>query len=136
MNLTVAYRTRSAIVSGPSGLTVALAPNLRRDRVGFDAELRHPLRFREAIGALHDILISDLRHPARDRSTHEAHLTERKTLEDAIRPATPARPLRRAARPARRRFRQEASAILDGPRPVLSPPDDPRPGTLASPDAV
>src|SRR5437660_664695 len=33
MNLTLAYRGRSAVVSGPGGLAVALAPNLRRDRV-------------------------------------------------------------------------------------------------------
>jgi hypothetical protein len=85
MNLTVAYRTRSTIVSGPSGLAVALAPNLRRDRVGFDGTLLHPLRFREAIGALHDVVISDLRYRPKDRSAHDAYLAERKARESALR---------------------------------------------------
>src|SRR5947208_16896481 len=85
MNLTVAYRNRSSIVSGPAGLAVAMAPNLRRDRVGFDANLRLPLRFREAIGALHDVVISDLRYRPRDRSAHDAYLAERKAREAAIR---------------------------------------------------
>ena len=67
MNLTVAYRDRSSIVPGPGGLAVSLAPNLRRDRVSFDAELRHPLRFREALGAFHDAVIGDLRDRPKGR---------------------------------------------------------------------
>lgn len=85
MNLTVAYRGRSAIVPNLAGLAVALAPNLRRDRVGFDATLRHPLRFREAIGALHDVVIGDLRHQPRDRSGHDAYLAEQAGREASLR---------------------------------------------------
>ena len=61
MNLTLAYRGRSEIRAVPSGLDVTLAPNLRRDRVAYDGTLKHPVRFREAIGALHDVVVSDLR---------------------------------------------------------------------------
>ncbi|WP_435011398.1 hypothetical protein P12x_002707 [Tundrisphaera lichenicola] len=94
MNLDVAYRTRSAIVSNAAGLAVALAPNLRRDRVSFDATLRHPLRFREAIGALHDVVISDLRHQPRDRSAHAAYLDEQRTREASIRKGATAEALK------------------------------------------
>jgi hypothetical protein len=59
MNLTVAYWKRSAIVSNRLGLAISLAPNLRRDRVSFVGTLRQPLRFREAVSALHDVVISD-----------------------------------------------------------------------------
>jgi len=86
MNLTLAYRNRSSVISSPAGLAVALAGNLRRDRVSFDAELRHPLRFREAIGALHDVLIGDLRQPPRHRSSHKTSLAEKKVRETAIHP--------------------------------------------------
>ena len=85
MNLTLAYRGRSAVASSPSGLAVALAPNLRRDRVGFEAELRQPLRFREAIGALHDVVIGDFRHKNRDKSGYEAYIVDRKARETEIR---------------------------------------------------
>ena len=85
MNLTFAYRSRSAVVQNPAGLAVALAPNLRRDRVGFDATLRHPLRFREAVAALHDVVIDDLRYKPRDRSAHDAYLAERKAREATLR---------------------------------------------------
>lgn len=85
MNLYTAYRRRSDIVEGAFGLAIALEPNLRRDRVGFSGNLKYPLRFREAISALHDVVISDLRHKAKDKSTYEAYLAEQKTREDVLR---------------------------------------------------
>jgi hypothetical protein len=87
MDLTFAYRGRSGIVSGPTGLAIALAPNLRRDRVSFHGTLRQPLRFREAISALHDVVISDLRYKPRDKSAYEAYRAEQKEREDAVRRA-------------------------------------------------
>src|SRR5437764_4526398 len=85
MNLTVAYLRRSEVVQGPGGLAVSLAPNLRRDRVSFMGTLRQPLRFREAVSALHDVVISDLRFKPRDKSAYEAYRAELKEREDAIR---------------------------------------------------
>lgn len=85
MNLTLAYHGRSAIAAGPSGLAVSLAPNLRRDRVAFEGVLLRPHRFREAIGALHDVVVSDLRYRPKDRSDYEAYLKARKEREDALR---------------------------------------------------
>src|SRR4029077_17635074 len=76
MNVNLAYRGRSAVTWSPAGLAVSLAPNLRRDRVSFEGVLRDPLRFREAIGALHDVVVSDLRDNPRDRSAYEAFQAE------------------------------------------------------------
>jgi hypothetical protein len=91
MQMTLTYRGRSAIVSGPAGLAVSLAPNLRRDRVGFDAQLRHPLRFREAVGALHDVVISDLRYQPRDKTAYRAYLEQQRRREAEIRSAATSR---------------------------------------------
>src|SRR4051794_31270164 len=87
MDMTLAYRGRSAIVSKPGSASVAfaLAPNLRRDRVAFDGALRAPVRFREAVGALHDVVVSDLRYQPKDRSAHEAYLVEVKKREAEVR---------------------------------------------------
>ena len=87
MNLTLAYRGRSTVVRGPGDLAVSLAPNLRRDRVGFEGRLRDPLRFREAIGALHDVVISDLRYKPRDKSAYEAYRAEQQRRENELRRA-------------------------------------------------
>jgi hypothetical protein len=85
MLLTFAYRQRSSIVTTMNNLVVTLSPNLRRDRVSYNGTLSQPLRFREAISALHDVVISDLRFKERDKSAYEAYKAEAKKREDLIR---------------------------------------------------
>jgi hypothetical protein len=85
MDLTVAYFKRSAITTTGGGLAVSLAPNLRRDRVSFAGTLRHPLRFREAVSALHDVVVSDLRYRPRDKTAYEAYRAQEKEREAALR---------------------------------------------------
>ena len=73
MQITLAYYRRSMIVSNPTqgntrNISIALAPNLTRERVGFGGLLRRPMRFREAICALHDVVISDLRYKPKDKT--------------------------------------------------------------------
>jgi len=68
MNISFSYLGRS----GLSGGMLSLAPNLAREPVAFDAALKNPLRFREAISALHDVVISDHRFKRRDKSAYEA----------------------------------------------------------------
>lgn len=85
MNLTLAYLGRSRLeASGGAGL-LTLAPNLAREPVSFDAPLRSPLRFREAISALHDVVASDLRHRPRDRSAYEGWKREENRRIEAVR---------------------------------------------------
>ncbi|MBC8012397.1 MAG: metal-binding protein [Burkholderiales bacterium] len=68
MNVAFSYLGRS----GLDGSTLSLAPNLAREPVSFDAALRRPQRFREAISALHDVVISDHRFAKRDKTAYEA----------------------------------------------------------------
>jgi len=69
MNMKFAYLGRSALQG--SGKVLSLSPNLSRDQVAFDAPLLHPLRFREAISTLHDVVISDLRFKPKDHTAYE-----------------------------------------------------------------
>ena len=85
MNLSVAYLGRSAIWTGPTGVAVSLEPNLRGDRVSYVGTLRQPLRFREAISALHDVVVSDLRFHPKDHSDFKDYLARMKEREDALR---------------------------------------------------
>src|SRR5262249_47441187 len=87
MNLTFAYWKRSTVVQTPTSLAVSLAPNLRRDRVSFTGNLKNTLRFREAVSALHDVVISDLRYKPRDKTAYQAYLEEQKKREEALRRA-------------------------------------------------
>jgi hypothetical protein len=85
MQVAFAYRGRSGVVQTNSGLAVALAPNLRRDRVSFVGTLKHPLRFREAMSALHDVVISDLRFKPKDKTAYEQWKKEEAARENRIR---------------------------------------------------
>jgi hypothetical protein len=67
---TFVYAGHSGVVERGDGRTIRMAPNLAREAVAFDAELLDPLRFREAISALHDVVVSDLRFEKRDKSAY------------------------------------------------------------------
>ena len=71
MNVTLTYRGRSDVADSAGRQIFRLVPNLTRDPVGFDAPLLKPLRFREAMSALHDVVISDLRFKPREKSAYE-----------------------------------------------------------------
>jgi hypothetical protein len=85
VELTVAYKGHSAIRRAAGGMQVSLAPNLRRDRVSFAGTLLQPLRFREAVSALHDVVVSDLRYQKRDKSAYLAYLAAEKERLAALR---------------------------------------------------
>lgn len=70
MNVTLAYLGRSEVRSSGQGRVLQLEPNLAREPVAFDAALREPLRFREGISALHDVVVSDLRFKKRDKTAY------------------------------------------------------------------
>lgn len=88
MNLTATYQGRSGLETGTAGQqSLRLAPNLNRDAVAFDAALRQPLRFREAMSALHDVVVSDLRFKPRDREAYEQWKRAERQREAQIRAA-------------------------------------------------
>lgn len=67
--------------AGPSTLesddddraTLRLVGNLKRPAVRFEATLRDPLRFREAMGALYEVVGSDYRYVPKDRTAYLAY---------------------------------------------------------------
>jgi hypothetical protein len=82
VRLDLRYRGHSGVREAPGGAALALVPNLARAPVGFTGEISEPVRFREAISALHDVVIGDLRRPRRDRTAYRAWLA-RRDAEDA-----------------------------------------------------
>jgi hypothetical protein len=78
-DLRLAYLGRSTVTGAGLSQVLSFAPNLLRDPVAFDAPLKEPLRFREAISALHDVVVSDLRFKKRDKTAYQ----EWKKAEDA-----------------------------------------------------
>lgn len=86
MQMTLAYRGRSALSERPAGgATLDFSANAAREAVRFDAALRHPLRFREAVSALHDVVVNDRRFKRRDRGAYDRWKTEQTAREADLR---------------------------------------------------
>jgi hypothetical protein len=79
------YGGSSGLIDRPDGRAIRLAPNLAREPVAFDAELLNPLRFREAISALHDVVISDLRFKKRDKTVYLEWKKQQAARDAAVR---------------------------------------------------
>jgi hypothetical protein len=62
------YRGRTSFAATSRRALLRFAPNLSREHVSFDAEIAVPLAFREAMGTLHDVVVSDHRHHRRGRA--------------------------------------------------------------------
>jgi len=85
MNFAFRYLGQSGLVAGSSGFSLSFAPNLARERVHFDGELVDPLRFREAVSALHDVVVGDLKFKKKDRSAWQAWKAAEVQREESIR---------------------------------------------------
>jgi hypothetical protein len=88
VNLKFAYLGHSTLSPMGSGQLLSLAPNLSREPVSFDAQLLQPLRFREAISALHDVVISDLRFKPRDKTAYEEWKKNERSRASSLRQQT------------------------------------------------
>lgn len=85
MKLDLRYLGQSEVRATGGGAEVRFAPNLARSRVFFDAELAYPIRFREAVSALHDVVVGDLRFKKKDRTAYEQWKREEAEREAQIR---------------------------------------------------
>jgi hypothetical protein len=110
------YRGRSGVVETAAGAVMTFEPNLSRSRVFFDGQIADPLRFREAISALHAVVVGDLRARKKDRSAHAAWKAAQDAREKAIADAVRDRVKAEELRPDRERARPAA------PGPPASPP--------------
>jgi hypothetical protein len=86
MRVSFAYLGRSRMLESSTGnsRTLSMMPNLAREKVSFDAPLLHPLRFREAMSALHDVVINDLRFKPRDKTAYEEWKKQQAAAKQAL----------------------------------------------------
>lgn len=70
------YSGQSAIVNGLNHAHVAFATNTLREPTFLQGELKHPLLFREALGALYNVVVSDYKYRPKDRLAFRAWLEE------------------------------------------------------------
>ncbi len=70
------YQGESGVEHGLSSGRVGLATNQLREATFFRGELRRPLVFRDAMAALHHVVISDFRYQPKDRLAFKAWLAD------------------------------------------------------------
>jgi hypothetical protein len=87
MRVDLRYHGRSGVVDVPGGSALSFEPNLARSPVFFDGELVHAVRFREAMSALHEIVVGDLRWKPRDKTAYRTWLAARERDEQNLRQA-------------------------------------------------
>lgn len=86
MKSTLSYLGTSEVQRLTDGLSLSLKPNLARDKVFFDGEVEHPLRWREGMSALHEVVVGDLRFKKRSGSeAYKAYLAAQQAHEQAAR---------------------------------------------------
>lgn len=75
------YYGESAVSSSASSTQMRFAPDTLRPPTHFVGQLNRHIPFREAISALHDVVVADQRYQAPDKSAYKAWLAEH---EDAM----------------------------------------------------
>ncbi len=75
------YRGETAVSHRPGSTGMTFAPDTLRPPTHFRGKLARAIPFREAISALHDVVVSDLRFQPRDRSEYLTWLAEQ---EDSL----------------------------------------------------
>lgn len=83
MEFKYGYRGSSQVQSEPDRTAMRFSPDLNRAPTFFRGELAQGVAFREAISALHDVVVSDLRYKPKDRSEYLAWVEKQQLLDFA-----------------------------------------------------
>lgn len=81
MEFNYQYAGDSSVQSSAGETSMSLAPDTLREPTFFRGELHRAIPFREAISALHEVVISDLRWHPRDRSEYQAWLAQQEEVD-------------------------------------------------------
>lgn len=76
-----AYRGSSHVESSADATAMSFVPDAKREPTYFSGELRQKIEFREAISALHDIVVSDLRFKPKDKTAYKEWAAEREQID-------------------------------------------------------
>lgn len=81
MQFDYAYRGNSGVDNQANRTALSFAPDLKREPTFFVAELRKNIAFREAISALHDVVVSDLRFKPKDKTAYKEWAAQREEID-------------------------------------------------------
>lgn len=76
-----AYSGSSSVSSSSRETQMSFAPDVKREPTFFVGELRQKIEFREAISALHDVVVSDLRFKPKDKTAYKEWAAQREQID-------------------------------------------------------
>ncbi|WP_343680293.1 SWIM zinc finger family protein [Chryseobacterium arthrosphaerae] len=74
------FHKDTAITNSATSTQMSFSPDLQRDPTFFVGKLNKKIPFREAISALHDVVVSDLRFKPKDRAEYKEWVAEQEKL--------------------------------------------------------
>jgi len=74
MEFNYKFKGNSGVASSNTQTEMSFAPDLNREPTFFVSKLRDSLNFREAMSALHDVVVSDMRFKPKEKSDYKAWL--------------------------------------------------------------
>lgn len=81
MRFEYSYRGSTTVDNSADGTRMSFVPDAQRAPTFFKGNLRTGIEFREAISALHDVVVSDLRFKPKDREDYKAWLERQEQTE-------------------------------------------------------
>lgn len=81
MLVNYAYKGSTTVESSAAATEMNFVPDATREPTYFIAELRQKLEFREAISALHDVVVSDLRFKPKDKTAYKEWAATREQID-------------------------------------------------------
>jgi hypothetical protein len=81
MEFNYSYSGNSSISGNGDRTNMSFAPDLTRTPTYFRGELRQNIAFREAISALHDVVVSDLRFQPKDKTAYKEWAAQRNEID-------------------------------------------------------
>lgn len=75
------YKGSSTVASSSKETDVSFVPDASREPTYFVGELRQKIEFREAISALHDVVVSDLRFKPKDKTAYKEWAAQQEQID-------------------------------------------------------
>ena len=76
-----AYKGSTAVSNSADRTQVSFAPDVKREPTYFTGELRKNIEFREAVSALHDVVVSDLRFKPKDKTAYKEWAARQEAID-------------------------------------------------------
>ncbi len=81
MEFNYAYKGSTAVSDRGSSTQLSFSPDTKRPPTYFIGELHQNVAFREAISALHDVVVSDLRFKPKDKTAYKEWRAKQDDIE-------------------------------------------------------